>query len=306
MRRTVGLAVAAAAVAFVTPAQADAISPRLAAVRAQLLDHTAPGVLVVAHRACHEVAPENSLLSLEHCRDLGVELVEADVRTTVDGVLVMFHDSEVSRMTDGWGYVAEMTFENVSALRLRERDGGPGAHLTAARVPTLEAFLRAAKDHLIVHLDVKAADMDAVRAVVAEAGAEAAVLYKVNAEPGAPVWAETFEHTPEASLIRSRIRDDGRSLGDRIAGHNDPRVSTHTIMFSDPDFLAGGAPVAAEQGQRLWVATQLPAYAGGYSDALSLHDPDAGWGQLIAAGVTIIETDRPSWLVRYLEETGRR
>ena len=284
-------------------AGAEEVSPRIADLRAGLADVDDPRVFVVAHRACHERAPENSLMSIERCIELGVDIIEVDVRTTTDGALVMFHDSEVSRTTDGYGYIAEMTLEEVRALRLKERDGGPGAHLTSERVPTLAEFLAAAKDHLIVHLDVKHADPESILAIAEEVGATSSLLMKITAEAGAADWSES--PYLGRTLVRSRLRDDGRPLAERIRAFADHDIIAHTAMFTDPSFI-DGATTARDQGQRVWVATQQPAYSGGRSDARSLADPDAGWGALIEAGVTILETDRPSWLIGFLERSGRR
>lgn len=70
------------------------------------------------HRGFHnDEAPENSLAafkrSAEH--ELGVEL---DVRPTKDGKVVVFHDANVKRMCGVDGLVREMTFEELSDLRL--------------------------------------------------------------------------------------------------------------------------------------------------------------------------------------------
>ena len=58
-------------------------------------------VLAVAHRGAWSQAPENSLLAVQRCIDLGIDIAEIDVRLTKDGHLVLMHDLTVNRTTNG-------------------------------------------------------------------------------------------------------------------------------------------------------------------------------------------------------------
>ncbi|MEM7658856.1 MAG: glycerophosphodiester phosphodiesterase family protein, partial [Bacteroidota bacterium] len=60
-------------------------------------------VLAVSHRGDWRYAPENSLMAVQRCIDLGVDIVEIDVRMTKDGHLVAMHDKTVDRTTNGSG-----------------------------------------------------------------------------------------------------------------------------------------------------------------------------------------------------------
>src|SRR3979411_459876 len=75
-------------------------------------------VAVIAHRAEHSQHPENSLSGIRRAIELGADFVELDVRTTVDGRLVLMHDATVDRTTDGKGVVAQMPFDSIRALKL--------------------------------------------------------------------------------------------------------------------------------------------------------------------------------------------
>jgi glycerophosphoryl diester phosphodiesterase len=48
--------------------------------------------LVAAHRGASSIAPENTLEAFEKAIEVGADMVEFDVRSTRDGVLVAFHD----------------------------------------------------------------------------------------------------------------------------------------------------------------------------------------------------------------------
>lgn len=104
--------------------------------------------LVMAHRGGGGLWPENTLLAFERARDLGVDVIEMDVQSTADGVLVVLHDASLDRTTDGAGRVGALTLAQVKKLDAGFRwsaDGGEtfpwrGRGLT---VPTLdEVFTR--------------------------------------------------------------------------------------------------------------------------------------------------------------------
>lgn len=72
--------------------------------------------LVIAHRGGAGLSPENTLYAFQKAVDLGVDVLEIDVRSTSDGVLVVLHDSKVDRTTSGTGNVNQMTFSEVKKL----------------------------------------------------------------------------------------------------------------------------------------------------------------------------------------------
>jgi glycerophosphoryl diester phosphodiesterase len=76
------------------------------------------GVAVIAHRGEHIHNPENSLSAIRAAIELKADYVELDVRTTIDGRLVLMHDATVDRTTNGKGLVARMAFDQIRALKL--------------------------------------------------------------------------------------------------------------------------------------------------------------------------------------------
>lgn len=83
------------------------------------------GVLVMAHRGGRHLWPENTLYAFERAWELGVDVLEMDVHSSRDGVLVVMHDGEVDRTTDGAGRIQDFTL-----AELQELDAG--YHWTAA------------------------------------------------------------------------------------------------------------------------------------------------------------------------------
>ena len=98
--------------------------------------------LVIAHRGGAGMWPENTLYAFERAGALGVDVIETDVRATADGELVILHDENVERTTDGAGPVASLTLAEVKRLDAAYRfspDGGRSFPLRGrgVRIPTL-------------------------------------------------------------------------------------------------------------------------------------------------------------------------
>jgi glycerophosphoryl diester phosphodiesterase len=94
------------------------------------------------------VEPENTLRSFVAAQQAGLDLIELDLHLSKDGALVVMHDAEVDRTTDGTGAIADKTLEELRAL-----DAGRGE-----RVPVFEEVLDAVRTPLQAEIkDVAAA-----------------------------------------------------------------------------------------------------------------------------------------------------
>ena len=96
--------------------------------------------LVIAHRGDSAHRPENTLASFASALEVGASLIEFDVQLTGDGHVVVIHDADVGRTTDGRGDVREMTLADVRALSAGypEKFGDTWA---GERIPTLAEVL---------------------------------------------------------------------------------------------------------------------------------------------------------------------
>lgn len=65
-----------------------------------LEQRTIPYRAVMAHRGASIVAPESTRPAYERARDLGADYLEADVQRSADGVLIIFHDSNLRRTSN--------------------------------------------------------------------------------------------------------------------------------------------------------------------------------------------------------------
>lgn len=94
------------------------------------------------------VEPENTLRSFVAAQQAGLDVVELDLHLSKDGALVVMHDDEVDRTTDGSGAIADKTL-----AELRSLDAGRGE-----RIPLFEEVLDAVRSPLQAEIkDVAAA-----------------------------------------------------------------------------------------------------------------------------------------------------
>ncbi|MFD5125006.1 glycerophosphodiester phosphodiesterase [Streptomyces sp. NPDC058385] len=107
--------------------------------------------LTIGHRGVMGVEPENTLRSFVAAQHAGLDLIELDLHLSKDGALVVMHDADVDRTTDGRGPIADKTLAELRAL-----DAGRGE-----RVPVFEEVL----DAVSTPLQAEIKDVAAARAL---------------------------------------------------------------------------------------------------------------------------------------------
>jgi len=149
--------------------------------------------LAIAHQGGRGLWPENTLLAFERALDLGVDVLEMDLRGTSDGHIVVHHDPSVERTTEGAGLVRELTLDEVRKLdagyRFAVETDGVSSHPYRGQglvVPTLlEVLGRLPGSRL--NLEMKEFDPTLARALCA------ALRKKGLAER---VLVASFDHEP--------------------------------------------------------------------------------------------------------------
>lgn len=81
--------------------------------------------IAMAHRGFSLEGLENSKAAFRAAVDLGYRYLETDVHTTSDGVLLLFHDDTLERVTDGRGRVSELTAAEVARVSIGGREPVP-------------------------------------------------------------------------------------------------------------------------------------------------------------------------------------
>lgn len=101
-------------------------------------------MLRFGHRGACGYAPENTTASFLKAIELGVDIIEFDVRRCKSGEIIVLHDEKVDRMTNGHGLVSDLTLTEIKALDIKE----------GQKIPTLEEALDviARKTKVIIEL----------------------------------------------------------------------------------------------------------------------------------------------------------
>ncbi|MBT3603159.1 MAG: glycerophosphodiester phosphodiesterase [Candidatus Latescibacteria bacterium] len=71
---------------------------------------------VIAHRGGHGLWPGNTLYGFKQAVELGADILEMDVHSTKDSILVILHDDSVDRTTNGKGLVRDFTLKELKTL----------------------------------------------------------------------------------------------------------------------------------------------------------------------------------------------
>jgi len=115
-------------------------------------------MLRIGHRGARAYEPENTLRSFKKALKMGVDAVELDVRKTKDNQLVVIHDADVKKTTDGKGLVNELTLEEIKGFSAEKGE----------KIPTLKEALDFLDKKVKILIELK------------EAGAEEQVLATVR------------------------------------------------------------------------------------------------------------------------------
>ncbi len=168
---------------------------------------------VFGHRGASGVAPENTLASFALAAALGADYLELDVHATRDGEIVVLHDPELDRTTNGSGPVREHLWADVAALDAGWHFTHDGAAFPyrgqGVRVPRLAEVVAAFPAHRL-NIEIKQGDppiIEATLTVLRSGGALDRTLLAA-------------EHDEIMRAIRRSVGDrlpTGMSVGDVVA-----------------------------------------------------------------------------------------
>ena len=276
------------------------------AVAAALKDPKSEYMVVVSHRGDWRNYPENSLPAIESVIRMGVDMMELDVKKTKDGVLVLMHDGTLDRTTTGHGKVSDYTYEEILRLDLKR---GHGIDIPGLKVPTLRQAMEVCKDRITVNVDQGFEYYDEVLAIAEELGVTDQVLIK-GGYPWPDVQKKLAQHShnlmymPVVGNVQGGESDQFKSY---ITAKK-PQMAYELCFNELNDNVKDAARKVLASGSKVWVNTIWGSLCGEHDDdkAFEAADPDAVYGPILDLGTSIIQTDRPEFLIRYLEEKGRR
>jgi glycerophosphoryl diester phosphodiesterase len=161
-------------------------------------------MLKVGHRGARGYEPENTLRSFKKAIKLGADMIELDVHTCKSGEVVVIHDEDVDRTTNGRGRVADKTL-----AELKELDAGKGE-----KIPTLEEVLDLFEGKIKHHIELKGKNCatcvaDTIDRYVKTKGLKRSELLVISFEHDTLLkqFREASPETPIGLLFR-RVPDD--------------------------------------------------------------------------------------------------
>lgn len=99
----------------------------------------------IAHRGASAYEPENTLRAFARAVEMGATMLELDVHLSRDGSLVVIHDPELSRTTNGSGLVSDLPLAEIQRF-----DAGYGEH-----VPTLAEVIEQVRGRAQLYIELK-------------------------------------------------------------------------------------------------------------------------------------------------------
>lgn len=253
-------------------------------VRRHFFDPSAGVVLVAAHRAPHGNYPENSLGAINEAIEIGVDIVEIDVKVSKDGVPFLMHDHNLDRTTTGKGEAESYTWEQLQQFSIVDK-----GRTTALKIPTLEETLQIAKDYLMVDLDLKTSRIDDVIRVVKKVGADDIVVF----------FDSDFR-------ILSKVREASRDFIIMPRAHSTVEADSVIDVFDPPivhiDFSFYNQETTrliSESNARIWINA-----LGKWDAKMKKGKVNLAIRKLTAHGANVIQTDEPAKLLSGLRRKG--
>ena len=266
-------------------------------------------VFVIAHRADWRNFPENSLEAIESAIKMGVDIVELDVHRTADGVLVVCHDKTLDRTTNGKGKISELNSDYVCSRNLR------AGHkvVTRYKIPTLAEALDKCKGRVLINIDKGINYYDQILQMLVERDMVNQVIIKSSKSV--------------ADMKEFFSKHEKNMLYMPIINYNEKHWGKHEQLFAD--YLASDLPMIAyemcwngtlpnekkvfnkvlKSGKRLWINTLWNSLCGGkeadLEDDAAVGNEAKVYGKILSYGTSMIQTDRPQMLIKYLESKGR-
>ncbi len=269
----------------------------------ELKDKDSKKVIVVSHRGDWRNAPENSLQAFKNCIEMGVDMIEIDLKKTKDDQLVLMHDQTIDRTTDGKGLPSSYTLEELRKFHLKNGLG----RVTFHQIPTLEEVLTLTKGKILINIDKGYDYFKEVYALLVKTQTINQVVIKsgysyekVKAENG-----DILDKVIYMPIVNLNAPDAEQM----IDGYKFIKPVAIECCFSEvnPEVMRLLKKVK-DNGSKIWMNSLWASLNGGHDDdrAVELGQADESWGWLIEQGASLIQTDRPHNLINYLQKNNRR
>ncbi len=247
-------------------------------------------IQVIAHRGFSGAAPENTMAAFEAAADLGVGF-ELDVILCATGEVVISHDKNVDRTTDGEGMIGDLSLAELKSL-----DAGSwyGEAFTGETIPTLREVLE--RFGGVVPIDIEIKNCKPIEPLV-----DAVVAEVERADMVDQVFVTSFN-----PYMLARVREQNPAIrrGMLTGTFKDEDLSLIEKVILRRLWLRGKvAPVSfVEERVRIRKHKVKRWQRHGYEVLTWTVNDEAEMRRMIDIGVDGIITNHPDVLLRLLSE----
>lgn len=237
--------------------------------------------MVVAHRGASAFSPENTIASFDAAAAAGADIVELDVRCTIDNTLVVLHDPDVSMPDGGRANVHELTFSDIRRI---DAEAGREPDL---RIPTLTETLASLSGRAGVDIEIKNIPGEPGYDGGREGIAEQVVKLLDEVTFDGLLLVSSFN--PE-SIARVRERSPSTVTGFLSTASLDPRSALALAVEHGHAFVLPQVEAVEEGGEDF---TRACRAAGTRVGTWTVDDPDR-IARLFSIGVDAVATNDPA------------
>lgn len=238
-------------------------------------------IMVCAHRAIEAGYPENALSAIQNAINLGIEMVELDIRETKDGELVLMHDATITRTTSGTGNVNSYTLQEIKQFNLKKADGS----LTTENIPTLKEVFDLARGKIYINLDI-------------DEKAPFTKIYPIAKQYG--MLKQVMFYTKNNTTIRSMLTTNANLLvlpyiDDETEFNSFSNVTLGIVHYSDTSFNPTLVKKASDKS--------ISVYANVYVNTITTPQSDGNFliDKFITLKGSVVQTDHPEYIKAYLK-----
>ena len=307
---------------FLLPAaccnHAEQYGNRAEAIAAQIHNPDSKYVVVACHRGDWRNFPENSIPAIESIIRMGADIMELDLKMTSDSVLILSHDATLTRCTNfnsvfknepgKSAKVKDLTLAEVKSLSLKRAHG---VTIDTLHIPTLKEALECCKDRICVNVDQGYEFYDEVLAITEELGVTDQILIK-GKKPIEVIAAHeaAYEHNMMYMPVVDIQKPAGIALFNSYMEQGVVPLAYEVCWQNNDDGAFDEAcKKILDQGSKIWVNTIWASLCGGDGNdddaAYLATDPGLVYQQYLDKGVSMIQTDRPEMLIKWLAKKGR-
>ena len=256
---------------------------------------------IAAHRGDWRNYPENSIEGLKSCIDMGIDIMETDLKMTKDSILILMHDETLDRTTNGSGFVKDISLDSIKKLNLKNGYG----FKTPYKIPTLKEALLSAKGKINIDLDKSYSYIQKAFEIVKETQTLNQVIFRVDDS-----WdvfnAKHSNIIPEINympLVWWNTKDPIKFIENYLNAEYPPKI-IEVIYKTEKSNQLLALKSLKDYKIKIMMNTIYSHLCANHDDYKALNKRDENWGWVIKNGATIIGTDRPKMLLDYLKTKG--